>query len=585
MAKQWRVAAPWTGCERAARALGISPLTAQLLFNRGLLTDQDRTALTREHRQAVRAFLKPDLKTLPDPDLLAGANEAARIVAEKVRLHKPIVIYGDYDVDGLAGTAILWHLLRLAGADVSYYIPHRLEEGYGLNSEALRQIHQSGADTVITVDCGITAIDQARLARRLGLTLIVTDHHAPGETLPDADAVVHPRLDARYPNPDLCGAGVAFKLAWAVARRLSGATRVDPRFREFLTDATGLTALGTIADVVPLTGENRVLAKFGLTGLAASRLPGLAALIEATRLENRALDSEHVGYWLAPRINAAGRMGHAQLAAQLLTEADQTRAREIALYLEEQNRKRQSLEKRIFKETCAQIEARGLASDARRGIVLASTDWHAGVIGIVASRLVERYRRPTILIALEGDTGQGSGRSIRPFDLQAALLACRDHLITCGGHAMAAGLQIAADRVDAFTEAFIEQANRKLTAQDLQDTLRLDAEVELAWLTDTFMREMNILAPFGPGNPKPRFASGMLPVEGEPRIIGRTGEHISFWLTDGRVRLRAIGFGLKDHLPRLSDHRRCRVAFQPAINTFNGRSSIELRVLDIAYPV
>ena len=584
MARHWMLAAPWAGSERTARALGIPPLLSQLLYNRGLLGDEDTNAIRAAQRLTVRAFLRPDINTLADPDLLAGATDAGRIIAEKVRQRKPIVIYGDYDVDGIAGMAILWHLLQLADTNVSYYIPHRLEEGYGLNSEAIRQIHERGADTLITVDCGITAVEEVRLARELGMTVIVTDHHEPGETLPEADVLVHPRLDERYPNRDLCGAGVAFKLAWAIARSLSGATRVDPRFREFLTDATALAALGTIADVVPLVGENRVLARFGLQGLAASRLAGLSALIEAAQLKNHALDSDHVGFRLAPRINAAGRMGHALLAAQLLTEADAPRAREIAIYLEEQNRKRQTLEKTIFTDACARIEADRLASDARRGIVLASPQWHAGVIGIVASRIVDRYRRPTVLIALGNDTGQGSGRSIPPFDLQAALRACGAHLVASGGHAMAAGLQIQADKVEAFTEAFVERANQALTARDLHDTIRIDAEIPLTLLTESFMKELDRLAPFGPRNPRPRFATPLLAIQDEPRTVGRGGQHLSFWLTDGRTRRKAIGFGLADHLPALLEHRRCRVAFQPTLNAFNGRRSVEMRVLDIAFP-
>ncbi len=572
MPKRWIITPPWPGCADAARSLNMSPLLVQLLHNRGLV-DCD----------AARSFLNPELKTLHPPELLPGAMAAADIVARKVRENRRIVIYGDYDVDGITGTSILWHLLRIAGAPVGFYIPHRLEEGYGLNADALRQLARDGADTVITVDCGITAIEEAKVARELGLTLIVTDHHARGRGLPEADAVVHPGLDDNYPNRDLCGAGVAFKLAWAIARALCASDKVTPAFREFLVDATGLVALGTIADVVPLIGENRVLARFGLVGLRESRLHGLKALIESARLADQKLDTEHVGFWLAPRLNAAGRMGHARLAVELLTDAGEARAKEIAEYLEAQNRQRQSLERRILKDACEMVEAGNLASDARRGIVLASHEWHAGVIGIVASRIVERFGRPTVMIALDGEEGQGSARSIRHFELNRALADCGEHLTAHGGHAMAAGLRIRACCLEAFTEAFVARANQLLTPSDLEPSLRLDAVVALESLTEPVVRDIERMAPFGVNNPRPKFASALLRLDGEPRTVGRNGEHLQFSVSDGRIRRKAIAFSRADQLQPLRDHRQCRVAFQPILNTFNGRTSVELQVLDLAY--
>ncbi len=576
---RWTIAPAWPGREQAARRLGVSPLIAQLLFNRGLAE-----AGGGPDDDAIRSFLNPEMKSLPDPELLPGAVDAAETLARKIRDRKPIVIYGDYDVDGITAIAILWHLFKLAGAKATYYIPHRIEEGYGLNGDALRQIRADGADTLITVDCGITAVEQARIAREIGLTLVITDHHTPGATLPEADGLVHPCVAATYPNPHLCGAGVAFKLAWAIARNLSGSLRVGAEFREYLKQATCLAALGTIADVVPLIGENRILARFGLSALAESGLVGLRALIETARLDGQKINSEHVGFWLAPRLNAAGRMGHAQLAAELLTTADDARGREISLYLEDQNRRRQSLERRIFSEARERIEANRLASDARRAIVVAGADWHAGVIGIVASRVVEAYRRPTVLISLGDGEGQGSARSIAAFPLHKALAECGRHLIDWGGHAMAAGVRIAPDRVAAFTEAFVERANQWLTARDLEPRLRLDAEVGLANLSEAMVRDLERLAPFGQSNPQPRFVSPPLLLDGEPRTVGKNGEHLSFCLTDGRTRRRAIAFGQAAHLDTLRRHRRCRVAYQPMLNTFNDRTSVELQIMDLAFP-
>ena len=573
MTKSWSIAPAWPECGEAARRFGIPPLVAQVLFNRGVVEPD-----------AIRTFLDPKLTHLHAPESLPGVSRAAERIAHAVRERQSIVIYGDYDADGLTSTAILWHMLTLAGANVSYYIPHRIEEGYGVNSEAVRQIRRDGADLMITVDCGITAAEQVRLARELGLAVVITDHHSFDGPLPEADAVVHPRAGDGYPNPDLCGAGVAFKLAWAIAKSLSGTEKVNPRFRDFLVDATGLVALGTIADVVPLTGENRILARHGLTGLAKSKLTGIMALIEAARLTDQKLDSEHVGFWLAPRLNSAGRMADGELAAELLTSANADRSREIALLLEQHNRERKNLERRISDEACEMIEARNLASDARRGIVLASENWHAGVIGIVASRVVERYRRPTVIIALDNGQGQGSGRSIPHFELNRALADCSEHLIAFGGHAMAAGLRIAADRVEAFTEAFVARANQRLTAQDLEPTLRLDGEAALSELSEQAVRQLEQLAPFGQGNPRPRFASGVLELDGEPRAMGPNGEHLNFHLTDGRCRCRAVAFNQKDQLPALLEHRRCKVAFTPQINTFRGYTNVEIHVVDIKCP-
>lgn len=572
MTKRWKIAPVWPECQEAGRRWGVSPLIAQLLYNRGMA-----------HPDKVKAFLNPDIKCLYPPETLPGTRQAAELIAHHALAGKSIVIYGDYDVDGIAGTAILWHVLSLAGARVSNYVPHRLEEGYGLNSEALRQLRGQGADLVITVDCGITAVEQALLAKQIGLSLVITDHHRLEGSLPEADAIVHPLIDPGYPNPNLCGAGVAFKLAWALARILSRSERVRPHFREFLVDAVGLVALATIADIVPLVDENRILARFGLAGLATTRLTGVTALIEAAGLTDQKVNTEHVGFRLAPRLNAAGRMGHALEVIEMLTLADPTRARQIACSLEQQNEERKAVEQRILDEACERIQTENLASDGRRGIVLASEGWHAGVIGIVAMRVVERFGRPTILIALENGKGQGSARSIQHFDLHRALTDCREHLLTCGGHAMAAGLKIEPDRIERFTEVFIEKANQRLTAQDLEPPLRLDAEVDLASLTEQTVHDIGRLAPFGMGNPEPRFSSQPLSLENEPHVFGKNGNHLYFHVTDGRIRLKAIAWNGKDLLPVLLEHRRFQMAFVPVTNTFNGRTSVELRVEDVAF--
>jgi single-stranded-DNA-specific exonuclease len=345
-----------------------------------------------------------------------------------------------------------------------------------------------------------------------------------------------------------------------------------------------LAALGTIADVVPLRGENRVIAAQGLRLLPASCLAGIRALIESAGLSGGRISGYDVGFKLAPRLNAAGRMGHARLAIELLTTADERRASEIAVYLEEHNRSRQTIERRIVRAAREIIEKDRLAADSKRALVLAGDGWHAGVIGIVASRLVDRYNRPTAVIAVSDGEGQGSARSVRHFHITEALATCRDDLISYGGHAMAAGFRISPDRIAPFTEALIRAANNRLTADDLQPRLRLDAEVPLDALTMPTAEAIAGLGPFGVGNPRPKLVTGWVELAGEPRCVGRTQDHLQASFAEGATRLRAIGFGLGEHIEDLKHHRRCRVAFEPIVNEFKGRRSVEMQMLDLKFP-
>ncbi len=574
MAKDWIIAPAWERCPEAAQRWNVSPLVAQLLFNRGVTLEDD-----------PRTFIDPPLNRLYSPEMLPGARSAAQHLAAAVRARRRILLYGDYDVDGIAAVAILWHVLKLAGADVRFYVPHRVSEGYGLNAEAIRSIAADGADLVVTVDCGVTACEVARLAGELKLELIITDHHTPGAVLPEAAAIVHPTVGGDYPNHHLCGAGVALKLAWALAQELSGSTRVQPQYREFLMlTALPLAALGTIADVVPLNGENRIIARHGLAALRAAPLAGMQALIESTGLSDARIDGYAVGFKLAPRLNAAGRMGHARLAVELLTRADENRAREIALYLEEHNRARQAEERRITKDAFQMIEQAGLDGDANRAVVLAREGWHAGVIGLVAARVVERLHKPTIIVALQNGAGQGSGRSIERFHLCEALRACGEHLREFGGHAMAAGLKIEADRVPAFTAAFVAHANQTLTASDLRPKLAVDAEVTLNELDLETVATIRALGPFGPGNPQPLLATAWLELADEPRCVGQSGNHLQATFSQNGAVVKAIAFGQAGLIESLKEHRRCRVVFEPIINDFNGRQTVELQVADFRFP-
>ncbi len=572
MAKQWIIQVQPPDLSAVAKRWHVPPLVAQLLINRGLSVEEP-----------AEAFLTPQLKDLDAPELLPGSVDAAVRIVDAIRSGTKIVLYGDYDVDGTTGVAILWHALSRAGANVSFYVPHRTREGYGLNLNAVGQLIDDGAGMIVTVDCGISAVEVAKAIADAGVQLIITDHHTPHTTIPQADAIVHPTVGGTCPNPHLAGAGVAFKLAWAVAQRLSGTDRVSPEFRDLLVEMLPLAALGTIADVVPLRGENRILAKHGLEQLAGTSLPGLRALIDSAGIRGK-ISGYDVGFKLAPRINAAGRMGHARLAVELLTRADKERAREIALYLEEHNRSRQATERQIAKQAVELVERSNLASDARRAIVLAAKDWHGGVIGIVASRIVDRYHRPTIIITLTDGEGQGSGRSIQHFDLNAALASCSEHLLSYGGHAMAAGLRIAEDRVEAFTEAFVEIANKRLTGDDLVEKLRLDAQVALGELTLSTGEAIIALGPFGVGNPRPKFATDWVELAAEPRCVGGQQQHLQASFRSDGVSVKAIGFGMGSDIENLKQHRRCRVAFEPIINDFNGRRTVEMRIIDLQFP-
>jgi single-stranded-DNA-specific exonuclease len=520
MAKQWTIKPPFPDAEKLAQAIGIPAIIARILGQRGLATPEQ-----------ARAFLKPDLSQLHDPAAMPGLIQAADRLVAAARAAEPIVIYGDYDVDGITGSAILWQALRLADANVRVYVPHRIEEGYGLNLEAVEKLASEGARVLVTVDCGISGAAEAARAQELGLDVIITDHHEPNpDRLPPAFALVDPKLPGSpYPFRDLSGAGIALKLAWAIGQRLSERQRVSDPFREFLIAATGLAALGTIADVVPLVGENHVLASFGLRALAGTKHPGILALIEVAGLAERALEADHIGFMLGPRLNAAGRLGHAREAVELLTTAGPEAARTIARELDRRNRDRQDLEKHILQEAEAQV-LQVFKPERDAAIVLAAPGWHAGVIGIVASRIVERYWRPTLLIGTAEGRAQGSGRSIAGFHMYQALAACEKHLTNYGGHAMAAGIRLSEEAVPAFREAFLAHAAKTLGPEQLTARLIVDAEATLADIDLNTARLLDRMGPFGAGNPRAVFALRQVKLAAPPRRIGRQGDHLEMQL-------------------------------------------------------
>ncbi len=575
MAKHWRIyphdAARIAALEHAA---GVPAVVAQLLVCRGI-----------HDGRVAREFLDARLTSLRDPEELPGVREATDRIMAAVAAGRRIVIYGDYDVDGMSGTALLFLCLRMLSAEVSYYVPHRIDEGYGLNCDSLTALAGRGAQMIITVDCGSASVVEAHLARQLGLELVITDHHEFSDTLPEADCIVHPGLPGTsYPFTGLCGAGVAFKLAWSLCQRASQSKKVGPRMQNFLMQAIGLVALGTVADVVPLVDENRVLVRHGLKSLRERPSLGIAALMRVTGIDQQAtMSSEEIAFKLAPRLNAAGRLGQATLGIELLTTDSAERASALAAYLHELNGSRESLERSIYLAANKQASEQ-FDPDADSALVLADRGWHPGVIGIVASRLAEKYHRPVVLIAFDAlgvKPGIGSARSVAGFKLHAALAACAEHLLSHGGHAAAAGLKIEESKLEAFRGQFCEHAAAEISPAARVAELRIDAEVSFSALTNSAVADIERLAPFGHANPRPTLCASNVVLSEPPKRIGGGERHLSLRLSQHGVQLRAVAFGGGEWATDLGEvGGPIAVAFRPFVNHFRGRKSVELQVCD-----
>ena len=536
-----------------ALELGVSEVTASVLVRRGYGDPED-----------ARRFLDAELPG-HDPLLLGDMAQAVERIRAAVEDGRRICVYGDYDVDGICATALAVLILREVGADVVWHLPSRFEEGYGVSSDALAQLADEGVGLVVTVDCGITAVKEVAEARALGMDVVVTDHHRPGDELPDCPVVA--TRPSSYPFPELCGTGVVRKLGEALlgAEHPALARNLD------------LVALATIADVVPLVDENRALASAGLRALACTRRPGLQALMRSARVDPAAVDSGAVGFRLAPRINAAGRLSRPDIALELILTEDADEARALALQLEELNRDRQQVEDRILREASALVEGLPEHDRRRRGYVLWSEDWHEGVIGIVASRLVERFHRPVVLVTGSRDTWKGSGRSVARFDLHGALGACSEHLERFGGHRAAAGLSIEPDRLEAFAEAFAAHADELLADDDLHAPTAIDAVVSAEDLTLPLAQELERLAPFGLGNPDVTLLVPGAQVAG-PSLVG-DGKHLRFRVRQqGRDAGSAIAFGQGFELDRLRAEGMFDVACRLKENHWNGTVAPQLVV-------
>ena len=578
-----------------ARRLDVPPLVGKLLADRGYAD-----------AAAARAFLHPALNQLHDPAALPGVARAAERIARAVAEGRPIVLYGDYDVDGVTASAILWHALRTAGARAACYVPHRIDEGYGLHADAIDaiadyracpELRPAGADPppplIVSVDCGITGVEPAERARRRGVDLIITDHHEfDPDALPDACVLVHPRLPRgaggsdhaeAYPFGELCGAGVAFKLAWQFARAHTGETdRLPAAFREALMNALPLAALGTVADVVPLVDENRVITTHGLGRIKQTPIVGLAALIEAAGLAGESIDAYHVGFVLGPRLNACGRMGHAREAVRLLTTDDAEEARRIAEELTRANDERRRVEQAILREAEAMLLEGGGLSDDQRAIVLGKEGWHLGVLGIVASRLVERHGRPAVLLAMDNGHAHGSARSVDGLCMHTALSACESLLDRYGGHAMAAGLALPSDRLDDFRRAMIEHVNARLDVEQLKPLLRVEGELTLADCDLPVFDHLARLAPFGRANPTPRLRLRNLRLTRAPEPMGSSGKHLALHFDDGTHPRRAVAFQWGAYREALFPGERYDVIVKPKVSLWRGRRRAEIHVEDLA---
>jgi single-stranded-DNA-specific exonuclease len=536
-----------------ASELALSETTASVLARRGLCDPEE-----------ARRFLEGALPG-HDPFALGDMRAAVETIAAAVEAGARICVHGDYDADGICATTLAVLLLRELGADVAWHLPSRFEEGYGLNAGTLTRLAEEGFDLVLTVDCGITAVAEVEHAQSLGLEVVVTDHHRPADTFP-ACPVVAP-LKGDYPFAGLCGTAVVWKLAQALLGE----------GHPFLDRHLDVVALATVADVVPLVDENRGLALLGLRRLAQTQKPGLRALMRVSGVDPAAIDESSIGFRLAPRINASGRLCRPEAALALLLTEDEHEARRLAEELEGLNRERQAVEERILREAIHQVESWPESRRRRRGYVVAGEGWHEGVIGIVASRLVERYNRPVVLIAGTEDSWKGSGRSVPAFDLHGGLGACAAHLERFGGHRAAAGLTIRAEQVEVFAAAFAAHADAALSDEDLAPVTRVDAVVEGSKLTLDLCAELGRLAPFGLGNP-----GVTLLVDGcevvDPSTVG-DGKHLRFRVKHrGRDAGQAIAFGLGAQLDRFRREQRYDVAFRLQENRWNGTVSPQLVV-------
>lgn len=555
--------------KRLSDELTISPVLTSALIRRGIDTFEK-----------ARSFFRPSLDDLHDAMLFDGMQHAVERITQAVGAKEKILVYGDYDVDGTNGTALVWTFLKRVGGSVEYYIPDRIKEGYGLSVSGIDRAKESGVTLLISVDCGITAVKQVAYAGELGIDVIICDHHEPGDELPEAIAVLDAlKPSCQYPYKALCGCAVALKLVQALAQQEAIQSRLKDDPKEIVRSYLDLATLATTADIVSLTGENRILVKLGLEAMNSNPRPGIQALIETSGLKPGKISSGQIVFVLAPRINAVGRLGNAMRAVELLTCDSYSRALELAQVFEEENRNRRKIDEDTFLEA-QEIVEKYLSVETDSAIILHEETWHPGVIGIVASRLVERYYRPTIMMTTVDGVAKGSARSVSGFNIYQALKRCEDKLLQFGGHKYAAGLSLELDKVEEFKEAFNLVAKELLTEELLTPEIRIDSVINLAELTPKFIRVLYQFAPYGPGNMRPVFVARNVEVYNQPRIVGNG--HLRFKVrTSGRI-FDAIGFNLGGLMELVQKpDQRIDIAFSLDEGDFGGETYPQLKIRDI----
>jgi len=542
--------------------VGLDRIVVKILFNRQI-----------DSPDSIRQFLEPSLSDLQDPFTMFGMGKAVDRILEALRANEKIMVYGDYDVDGITAASLLYLVLNKLGAQVVYYLPNRLVEGYGLSVDGIKEAVAKGVTLIVSVDTGVTAVEEVKYASSLGIDCILTDHHEPGEILPNPVALVNPKQkDCTYSGGELSGVGVAFKLAQALYERLQQ-DQVE------LEEHLDLVALGTAADIVPLIGENRILTKFGIRQISRTTKPGLKSLTFISGLMGKEIGTGQVVFILAPRINAVGRLGDAEMAIRLLTTKDERVAADIARHLDKENQRRKNIDEKTLSEALEQIRGSVDTGDDR-AIILASEGWHQGVIGIVASRLVERFHLPTIMIAIDNGEGKGSARSIPGFHLCNALKECEDLLLRYGGHKYAAGLTIDPKNIEKFRIRMKEVSRRLLTDDDLVAKLYIDSEIELTQVNDKFLDVLETFAPFGPQNMRPVFLTRNCEILGQPYCVGKN--HLKMKVRKGDAVFDVIGFGFGDWVRQLSGRGNLvDLVYVIEYNSFNDHTRIQLRLKDM----
>lgn len=552
--------------KQLAQACDIGDITAQVLIHRGL-----------EDPEAIRRFFSSQLTDLPDPFQLPGIQEAVDLLLQVIEEKRPTCLFGDYDVDGMTGCAILHLFLSRCGVPVDIYIPDRSAEGYGLSLQALEAIHGRGAKLVITIDNGTTAFQELQWARDHGMDTIVVDHHESPQEMPPCAALINPKHPgSAHPDRTLCSAGLAFNLVVALRAQLRRTGYFKEHPEPNLKELLDLVCLGTVADMVPLQGQNRLLVRYGLLQIDAAQRPGIAALKDVAGVTDRLLNTRDIGFSLAPRLNAAGRLADALLGVRLLTTENVSEARRLAEQLNRLNDERRLIESQLLEAAIEQVEAQQPA-EKKNAIVVAAQKWHPGVMGIAAARLTELYERPVFVIALQGETGKGSARSFGGVDLYAAMQACADHLLRFGGHRQAAGLSIQAEQVAAFRERLQEVVAEMLPAEGFHRTFEFDSPLSTDAIEAALVTELEGLSPFGIGNPQPLFLSEPVRLL-SPNVVGKG--HLRVQVAGAGAKWPAIGFGLAEHY-ELADHSpasRYELAYRPTWNEYRGERSIQLNI-------